>query len=84
MGKRRGARYLDGAIMAVPAAIGTAEAVILHSGSRSDLEAYESTLGLLGTVTYLGADPGLASLYDAWRRVRALTARRTARSVATR
>lgn len=62
---QRGARYLDGAIMAVPPAIGTAEAVILHSGPRTDFEAHEPTLAALGTVTYLGDDPGLASLYDA-------------------
>ncbi|MGW4773550.1 NAD(P)-dependent oxidoreductase [Nocardia sp. NPDC004278] len=62
--EQRGARYLDGAIMAVPSAIGTVEAVILHSGLQSDFAAYESTLGALGTVTYLGADHGLASLYD--------------------
>lgn len=62
--EQRGARYLDGAIMAVPPAIGTADAVILHSGPQSDFEAHEPTLGALGTVTYLGADHGLASLYD--------------------
>lgn len=62
--EQRGARYLDGAIMAVPPAIGTAEAVILHSGPQSDFEAHRSTLDALGTVTYLGADHGLASLYD--------------------
>ncbi|TYB62822.1 NAD(P)-dependent oxidoreductase [Nonomuraea sp. PA05] len=62
--ERRGARYLDGAVMAIPSAIGTAEAVILHSGPESYFEGHESTLGALGTVTYLGADPGLASLYD--------------------
>lgn len=62
--EQRGARYLDGAIMAVPPAIGTADAVILHSGPQPDFEAHESTLGALGTVTYLGADHGLASLYD--------------------
>ncbi|MEU2032299.1 NAD(P)-dependent oxidoreductase [Nocardia amamiensis] len=61
---QRGARYLDGAIMAVPPAIGTAEAVILHSGPQSDFEAHKSALDGLGTVTYLGADHGLASLYD--------------------
>ncbi|MFF3957175.1 NAD(P)-dependent oxidoreductase [Streptomyces sp. NPDC001890] len=61
---QRGARYLDGAIMAIPPAIGTAEAVILHSGPQSDFEAHKSTLDALGTVTYLGADHGLASLYD--------------------
>ncbi|MEU9831336.1 NAD(P)-binding domain-containing protein [Streptosporangium sp. NPDC048047] len=62
--ERRGARYLDGAIMAVPPAIGTADAVILHSGPQRDFEAHKSTLDALGTVTYLGADHGLASLYD--------------------
>ncbi|MBF6300534.1 NAD(P)-dependent oxidoreductase [Nocardia amamiensis] len=61
---QRGARYLDGAIMAVPPSIGTAEAVILHSGPPSDFEAHKSALDTLGTVTYLGADHGLASLYD--------------------
>ncbi|MFD2348724.1 NAD(P)-binding domain-containing protein [Nonomuraea ferruginea] len=62
--EQRGARYLDGAIMAIPSAIGTAEAVILHSGPQPDFDAYKSTLDALGTVTYLGADHGLASLYD--------------------
>lgn len=62
--EQRGARYLDGAIMAIPSTIGTAEAVILHSGPQTDFEAHKSKLGALGTVTYLGADHGLASLYD--------------------
>ncbi|MFB7852633.1 NAD(P)-dependent oxidoreductase [Streptomyces sp. NPDC056053] len=61
---RIGARYLDGAIMAVPPVIGTAEAVILHSGPQEDFEAHRSTLEALGTVTHLGADHGLAALYD--------------------
>jgi 3-hydroxyisobutyrate dehydrogenase-like beta-hydroxyacid dehydrogenase len=59
--EQRGARYLDGAIMAIPQAIGTAEAVILHSGPQPDFEAHESTLEALGSVSYLGADHGLAS-----------------------
>ncbi|MET9290693.1 NAD(P)-binding domain-containing protein [Streptomyces sp. NPDC003077] len=62
--EERGAHYLDGAVMAIPPTIGTAEAVILHSGPRPVFEAHESTLGALGTVTHLGADHGLASLYD--------------------
>ncbi|MEO3752591.1 NAD(P)-binding domain-containing protein [Streptomyces sp. B6B3] len=62
--ERRGARYLDGAVMAIPPAIGTPEAVILHSGPRSDFEAHKPALDALGTLTYLGADHGLASLYD--------------------
>lgn len=59
---QRGARYLDGAIMAVPPAIGTADAVILVSGP--DLGPHEPTLGALGTISHLGPDHGLASLYD--------------------
>ncbi|WP_019885069.1 NAD(P)-dependent oxidoreductase [Streptomyces purpureus] len=62
--EQRGAHYLDGAIMAVPPAIGTAEAMILHSGPKPYFEAHKSTLDALGTVTHLGADHGLASLYD--------------------
>ncbi|MGW0904134.1 NAD(P)-dependent oxidoreductase [Streptomyces sp. NPDC002853] len=64
LAEQRGARYLDGAIMAVPPGIGTADAVILHSGPEPDFEAHKPTLDALGTVTYLGADHGLASLYD--------------------
>ncbi|MEU6177004.1 NAD(P)-dependent oxidoreductase [Streptomyces coeruleorubidus] len=62
--EQRGARYLDGAIMAVPPAVGTPEAVILHSGPQADFDAHKPTLDALGTVTHLGADHGLASLYD--------------------
>ncbi|GAA4410110.1 NAD(P)-binding domain-containing protein [Actinokineospora soli] len=60
----RGDRYLDGAIMAVPPDIGTADAVVLHSGPRADFDEHAATLGALGTVTHLGDDHGLASLYD--------------------
>ncbi|MFI1382903.1 NAD(P)-dependent oxidoreductase [Embleya sp. NPDC020886] len=62
--EQRGARYLDGAIMAIPSGIGTADAVILHSGPEADFAAYRSTLEALGTVSHLGADHGLAALYD--------------------
>ncbi|MEN8652086.1 NAD(P)-binding domain-containing protein [Streptomyces sp. 21So2-11] len=62
--QQRGAGYLDGAIMAIPSAIGTDEAVLLHSGPQSDFESHRTTLESLGTVTYVGADHGLASLYD--------------------
>lgn len=62
--EERGARYLDGAIMAIPPAIGTVDAVILHSGRKPDFEAHKGTLDALGTVTYLGEDHGLSALYD--------------------
>lgn len=62
---RRGSTYLDGAILAIPEAIGTADASILYSGPRSAFEAHEPTLRSLGEGgTYLGGDHGLASLYD--------------------
>ncbi|MEV6400052.1 NAD(P)-binding domain-containing protein [Streptomyces sp. NPDC051907] len=57
--------YLDGAIMASPAAIGTADALILYSGPKPAFDRYESALASLGAgKTYLGADHGLSSLYD--------------------
>lgn len=62
--EQHGAHYLDGAIMAVPPAIGTPEAVILHSGPESRFEAHKATLAALGTVSHVGTDHGLASLYD--------------------
>ncbi|MGM7648833.1 NAD(P)-dependent oxidoreductase [Nocardia sp. JW2] len=62
--EQRGARYLDGAIMAVPPVIGTADAVLLHSGAQADFDAAAPVLAALGTVTHLGADHGLAALYD--------------------
>ncbi|MFI7642855.1 NAD(P)-dependent oxidoreductase [Nonomuraea sp. NPDC049400] len=61
---RRGAAYLGGAIMAMPQAIGTEEALILYSGPRSAFELHEATLRSLGAgAMYLSADHGLPSLY---------------------
>ncbi|WP_151479989.1 NAD(P)-dependent oxidoreductase [Streptomyces albicerus] len=62
---RQGSTYLDGAIIAIPPAIGTADAVILYSGPRSAFDLHESALRSLGAgTTYLGGDHGLSSLYD--------------------
>lgn len=60
-----GADYLDGAIMAVPSAIGTTDAAVLLSGSPTAFDGARPVLDALGTTTYLGADPGLSALYDA-------------------
>ncbi|MEU7829757.1 NAD(P)-binding domain-containing protein [Nonomuraea sp. NPDC049129] len=61
---RQGGAYLDGAIMATPAAVG-AEAVLLYSGPRSAFDLHESALRSLGAgTTYLGDDHGLSALYD--------------------
>lgn len=59
-----GARHLDGKIPAVPPAIGGPAATLLYSGSAAAYEEHRGTLRDLGADTYLGADPGLAALYD--------------------
>jgi 3-hydroxyisobutyrate dehydrogenase-like beta-hydroxyacid dehydrogenase len=61
---RHGVDYLDGAIMATPPMIGTAEASILYSGPREVFDSARPVLDRWGTSTYDGADPGLASLFD--------------------
>ncbi|QKW08926.1 NAD(P)-dependent oxidoreductase [Streptomyces sp. NA04227] len=62
----RGARYLDGGIMAVPPMVGVPEAggYVFYSGAREVFEEYGDTLGApLGT-KYVGADAGFAALHD--------------------
>ncbi|MFB4314867.1 NAD(P)-dependent oxidoreductase [Actinomadura sp. 21ATH] len=61
---RRGGGYLDGGIMAVPEAVGTAGAVLAYSGPRPLYEAHASTLGSLGTGLHLGEDPGLSATHE--------------------
>ncbi|NED06426.1 NAD(P)-dependent oxidoreductase [Streptomyces sp. SID6648] len=57
--------YLDGAIMVPVDVVGTADALVFHSGDRAAFEAHESTLKALGEpATYLGEDHGLAAAYD--------------------
>ncbi|MEV1067571.1 NAD(P)-binding domain-containing protein [Streptomyces sp. NPDC050263] len=63
---RRGSAYLDGAIMAAPQAIGTADAAILYSGPQPVFDLHESALSSLGAgTTRLGGDHGLSSLHEA-------------------
>ncbi len=61
---RHGGRYLDGAIMAVPPAIGTAGAILVYSGPRDVFDRYEPALRSLGDTVYLGADHGLSGLNE--------------------
>ncbi|MEV8344678.1 NAD(P)-dependent oxidoreductase [Streptomyces niveus] len=63
--RSHGAEYLDGAIMTTPPGVGSAEMMFLYSGSEAVFTAHRRTLSALGDPLYLGADPGLASLYDA-------------------
>ncbi len=64
--RARGARYLDGGIMAVPPMIGVPEAggYVFYSGSREVFDAYASTLAVPAGTRYVGEDAGFAALYD--------------------
>jgi 3-hydroxyisobutyrate dehydrogenase-like beta-hydroxyacid dehydrogenase len=64
--RERGARYLDGGIMAVPPMIGVPEAggYVLYSGSRELFERHRRTLGVPAGTAYVGEDAGFAALHD--------------------
>ncbi|MFE2462570.1 NAD(P)-dependent oxidoreductase [Streptomyces sp. NPDC059402] len=64
--RERGARYLDGGIMAVPPMIGVPEAggYVFYSGSRELFELHHRTLGIPAGTTYVGEDAGFAALHD--------------------
>lgn len=62
---RHGASYIDGAIMAVPQMMGLPDTIVLYSGSPEAFDTHRATLTrLAGASTHVGADPGLAALYD--------------------
>ncbi|WNZ10039.1 NAD(P)-binding domain-containing protein [Streptomyces sp. 11x1] len=62
----RGARYLDGGIMAVPPMVGVPEAggYVFYSGSRHLFERHRTTLTVPVGTTYVGEDAGFAALHD--------------------
>ncbi|MFI1722602.1 NAD(P)-dependent oxidoreductase [Streptomyces sp. NPDC020489] len=64
--RTRGARYLDGGIMAVPPMIGGAQpgGYVLYSGSRELFEEHEQTLRVPAGTRYVGEDAGFAALHD--------------------
>lgn len=59
-----GAQYVDGGIMAVPAMIGGPAAFIFYSGVPEAFDMHSADLSVLARPEYVGADPGLAALYD--------------------
>ncbi|MGZ0150952.1 NAD(P)-dependent oxidoreductase [Kribbella sp. WER1] len=59
-----GASYVDGGIMGVPAMIGSPGAFVFYSGVPEAFEQYRAELSVLARPAYVGADPGLAALYD--------------------
>ncbi|GIJ48162.1 3-hydroxyisobutyrate dehydrogenase [Virgisporangium aliadipatigenens] len=62
--EERGARYVDGAMMAVPQTVATPEAFFLYSGSREGFESHRHVLDRLAAGHYLGPDPAAAELWD--------------------
>ncbi|MFI7110268.1 NAD(P)-dependent oxidoreductase [Nonomuraea sp. NPDC050227] len=60
-----GARYLDGAVKNVPAAVGAPDTLIYYSGDKAVFDACEPTLTTLGGDTvHLGDEVDLAALYE--------------------
>ncbi|MGP3636428.1 NAD(P)-dependent oxidoreductase [Streptomyces sp. 24-1644] len=64
--QERGARFLDGGIMAVPPMIGVPESggYVFYSGSRAVFDAHNETLAVPTGARYVGEDAGFAALQD--------------------
>ncbi|MFJ9691225.1 NAD(P)-dependent oxidoreductase [Kitasatospora sp. NPDC101183] len=64
--EERGARYLDGGIMAVPPMIGVPAAgpYVFYSGSQALFEEHRDTLAAPADARYVGPDAGHAALHD--------------------
>ncbi|MFJ2583240.1 NAD(P)-dependent oxidoreductase [Streptomyces sp. NPDC087538] len=64
--RERGARFVDGGIMAVPPMIGVPDSggYIFYSGSRALFDAHRDTLAVPTGTSYVGADAGSAALHD--------------------
>jgi 3-hydroxyisobutyrate dehydrogenase-like beta-hydroxyacid dehydrogenase len=60
----QGLDYLDGAIMVPPTLVGQPGSVFLYSGPQDLFDRHRATLAQLGDPRFLGADPGLAVLYN--------------------
>ena len=60
----RGIQYVDGKILALPSTIGTPHAFTLFSGDSDAFVEHAPTLDALGATSFVGTDPGLATLYD--------------------
>ncbi|MEU3848471.1 NAD(P)-binding domain-containing protein [Streptomyces sp. NPDC029554] len=62
----RGARFVDGGIMAVPPMIGVPESggYVFYSGSHELFEEHRDTLAVPAGTRWVGTDPGFAALHD--------------------
>ncbi|WHT21926.1 NAD(P)-binding domain-containing protein [Crossiella sp. CA-258035] len=59
-----GLRYLDGAVLAVPPAVGQPQTQLFYAGDQQVFRECEPLLGALGSSVYFGADPGSAANFD--------------------
>jgi 3-hydroxyisobutyrate dehydrogenase-like beta-hydroxyacid dehydrogenase len=59
-----GVGYVDGGVMTTPPGVGDERSMILYSGDQDAFAAAEKLLSALAEPINLGADPGLAALYD--------------------
>ncbi|GGO60037.1 NAD(P)-dependent oxidoreductase [Streptomyces lasiicapitis] len=62
--EEHGIAYVDGGIMAVPQMIAGPGAYILYSGDEAAYAAHRDTLAALADTKWVGADAGLAALWD--------------------
>ncbi|KAB2374787.1 NAD(P)-dependent oxidoreductase [Actinomadura montaniterrae] len=64
--EERGARFLDGGIMAVPPMIGAegSGGYVFYSGSRPLFDEHRAALAVPAGTVYVGEDPGFAALHD--------------------
>uniref|UniRef100_A0AAU2JLV0 NAD(P)-binding domain-containing protein n=1 Tax=Streptomyces sp. NBC_00049 TaxID=2903617 RepID=A0AAU2JLV0_9ACTN len=64
--QERGARFVDGGIMATPTMIGVPEAggYVFYSGSRALFDTHRAALEVPAGARYVGEDPGHAALHD--------------------
>ncbi|GAA2776244.1 NAD(P)-dependent oxidoreductase [Saccharopolyspora taberi] len=64
--RARGARFLDGGIMAIPPMIGVPESggYVFYSGSRELFDEHRETLAVPAGTNYVGTDAGYAALHD--------------------
>lgn len=65
-GAEHGSPYIDGVIVATPAAIGGPDAALSYSGANDAYNTHDTTLAALGeNANYWGDDPGRAAAFDA-------------------
>jgi 3-hydroxyisobutyrate dehydrogenase-like beta-hydroxyacid dehydrogenase len=60
---KHGGELVTGGVMAPPPGIGQPGAYIFYSGPEAVIDRHREVLGVLGDVTFLGADLGLSMLY---------------------